>query len=97
MSAESDVKQFAAVLTGKHGELEKVRCLNQRKIELIFEDGTVETVGGKQGLCCGYHGTGTRLFHLFLTECGFQVSMDDLENVKPDPDNPPSFGRSSGS
>lgn len=95
MSAESDVQQLAAILTGKHGSLEKARCLNQRKIELIFADGTVETVGAKQGLCCGYHGTGTRLFHLFLTACGFRLSMDDLVNVRPDADHPPCLTRSS--
>lgn len=78
----SDLSSFASALTQTHGPAQEARCLSQGRIELVFADGTVETLTSRQGFTCGYNGTGCRLLHQFLRLCGFTVSEETIYNIK---------------
>ncbi len=85
-SPEELVRRKAKELQIEHGELVKVRCIAQNSIELIYRDGrSVDERLGEQErqITCGYAGTGPTLFHTFLTESGFQISLDEVFDKHP--------------
>jgi DNA-directed RNA polymerase subunit RPC12/RpoP len=83
---EETVRRRAKELQAKHGALVEARCLADNNVELMYGDGTV--VDGKLGeqtklITCGYAGQGPRQFHAFLTESGFQISVDEVYDRRP--------------
>jgi hypothetical protein len=54
----------------------------------MFSDGEKIVVGQHSGrvdismMKAGYHGTGSRCFHAFLNEAGFQVTFEQIVNMK---------------
>jgi hypothetical protein len=73
-------------LVATHGNLKRVKCLDTKKIELEYEDGTQidESLGGTGlAITCGYAGGGPTRFHLFLKESGFKITREEIFNKKP--------------
>jgi len=91
MDYESNMRQIARQMITSHGNLVEVNCISGHhpcNIELMFADGYKEVVGDHNMqidismMKFGYHGTGTRCFHAFLNEAGFNVSFEDLVNLE---------------
>jgi hypothetical protein len=86
-----NTRSLARTLTEKHGDLVEVRCISGPRpchIELIFADEYKLNVGDHSGnldiniLNFGYYGTGPRMFHSFLDEAGFQISYEQVAEMK---------------
>ena len=80
MAYEAQMRQITRDLISKHGDLSEVHCVsghNPCRIELVFADGERISVGEHTGrvdtsiMKAGYHGTGSRCFHAFLEEAGY--------------------------
>ena len=93
MAYEAQIRQIARQLISKHGDLSEVRCVsghNPCRIELVFADGERINVGEHSGrvdisiMKAGYHGTGSRCFHAFLEEAGFDVTFEQVVGMKKD-------------
>ena len=91
MGFEDQMRQIARQMIAKHGDLVEVRCVsgnNPCHIELVFSGGEKLVVGQHSGhvdismIKAGYHGTGSRCFHAFLNEAGFDVTFDQIVNMK---------------
>ena len=91
MAYENQMRQLSRQLTRKHGDLMEVRCVsgnNPCHIELVFSDGEKIVVGEHSGrvdislIKAGYHGTGSRCFHEFLGEAGFDVTFEQIVNME---------------
>ncbi|HEY44001.1 MAG TPA: hypothetical protein G4O11_08480 [Anaerolineae bacterium] len=91
MAYEAQMRQLARQLISKHGDLAEVHCVsghNPCQIELLFSDGEKIIVGQHSGhvdismMKAGYHGTGSRCFHAFLDEAGFDVTFEQVVNMK---------------
>jgi len=90
MSYEDSMRMIARQMIAQHGKLVEVNCVSAHHpchIELLFADGYKEIVGeGSMQvdismLKFGYQGTGTSCFHAFLSEAGFNVTLDQLANL----------------
>lgn len=91
MGYEEEMRQIAQQLINEHGDLVEVRCVSRRHpghIELVFADG-YELLVGKHGgdvditmMKFGYHGTGSRCFHAFLDEAGFNVTFEQITKME---------------
>lgn len=61
---------------------------NPCQIELVFTDGEKIVIGQHSGnvyisiMKAGYHGTGSRCFHAFLNEAGFDVTFEQVVSIK---------------
>ena len=94
MAYEGQMRQLARRLIAKHGDLVEVRCVsghNPCHIELVFSDGEMIVVGEHSSgrvdismMKAGYHGTGSRCFHAFLDEAGFDVTFEQIVGMKKD-------------
>jgi hypothetical protein len=91
MAYEQQMRQISRQLKSKHGNLSEVHCVsghNPCQIELVFSDGEKIVVGEHSGnldismMKAGYHGTGSRCFHAFLDEAGFDVTFEQIVNMK---------------
>jgi hypothetical protein len=69
----------------------EARCVsghNPCHIELVFSDGEKNVVGLHSGrvdismMKAGYHCTGSRCFHAFLDEVGFDVTFEQVVNME---------------
>jgi len=80
------VRRRARELQSEHGPLVRVQCITDVDIRLIYKDGAVidgRLQGGQLLLTCGYAGQGSTQFHAFLTESGFQISLEDVYDRHP--------------
>ncbi len=91
MAYEVQMRQIARQLISKHGNLAEVHVVsgnNPCQIELLFSDGEKIVVGQHSGrvdismMKAGYHGTGSRCFHVFLEEAGFQVTFEQIVDME---------------
>jgi hypothetical protein len=82
------MRQLARGLISEHGNLLEARCISKKRIELIFADGHEERVGDYTGhiditlMKYGYPGTGSRCFHAFLIEAGFNVTYEQVTQIE---------------
>ena len=81
---------IACKLRRKYGELVEVRCLDDpQRIELIYERGHGFTITEHSGhpditmIKFGYRGTGPDCFYAFLNEAGFNISLEQIADIKP--------------
>lgn len=90
MGYEDTMRKLARQLIVRHGELVEVRCIsghNPCHIELQFADGEVILVREHTGavdismMKAGYHGTGSRCFHAFLSEAGYDLTFDQVVSM----------------
>ena len=91
MGYEDSMRQTARQMIAQHGKLVEVQCNSGHHpcdIVLVFADGHKESVGDHDMqvnismMKFGYHGTGTSCFHAFLSEAGFNVTLDQLANLE---------------
>lgn len=91
MGYEGEMRQLARQLIRKHGDLAEVRCVSGHHpchIELVFLHGEKIVVGEHSGgvdismMKFGYHGTGSRCFHAFLDEAGFDVTFEQVVHME---------------
>jgi hypothetical protein len=66
---EEEVRQMFRDLTSQHGRLKAVRPSGSNRVELEFENGTVDRPAL---LTYGYRGTGVDCLRLFLREAGLE-------------------------
>ena len=92
MAHEDQLCKIARQLIATHGDLVEVRCVsghNPCHIELVFSDGEKIVVGEHSSgrvdismMKAGYHGTGSRCFHAFLDEAGFDVTFEQVVDME---------------
>lgn len=91
MAHENEIRVIAQRLINKHGDLVEVRCVsgnNPCQIELEFADGEQKVIGEHSGgidislIEAGYHCTGSKCFHAFLDTAGYNVTFDQIVQMK---------------
>jgi hypothetical protein len=87
MVYDQEMRQFARELMDAYGPLVEVRCVGH--IELEFANGHVIRIEGPcygrvnlNMMKYGYHGTGAHCFHSFLDEAGFNITFDEISEMK---------------
>ncbi len=72
--------QFAIALMQRLGKPKSCTIVRNHHFEVTFANGETYKFGG---FTVGYSGTGPRFAHQFLAAAGFNVSLHEVESMKP--------------